>query len=570
MQKCLLVFVIVLFGVSNLAAQWSGDPKVNNPICLALRPQTRPKVVTDGAGGAIFTWKDYRKDAGGGTDTTEIYAQRINASGSVQWAVNGVSISTAISQASQIVSDDAGGAIISWIDFRSGNAIDFADVYAQRINASGIAQWPPNGVPICTNPLRQVNGPIVSDGAGGAIIMWMDDRNGFSSRDVYAQRINTSGVVQWPANGVAICTATNDQVVADGPGAISDGAGGAIITWSDFRNGTDNDIFAQRINASGVVQWTTDGVAICTATNNQGSAIIASDGAGGAIITWTDARSGADIYAQRINASGVVQWTTNGVAICTAPIFQTFSTITSDGVGGAIITWQDYRNGTDYDIYAQRVNASGVAQWATNGVAMCTATNIQLEPAIVGDGTDGAIITWRDYRSGTNYDIYVQYVNASGVAQWTANGLAMCTASNSQSYPAMVSDNVGGAIVAWKDLRNGDANADIYASHANQNGTLTAVQDAAGEKPTNIFLEQNYPNPFNSTSTIRFQIPSSGFVLLIVHDVMGKEVATLISEQMKAGTYTKQFDANNLTSGVYFYQLRVNNFTDTKKFILNK
>ena len=55
-----------------------------------------------------------------------------------------------------------------------------------------------------------------------------------------------------------------------------------------------------------------------------------------------------------------------------------------------------------------------------------------------------------------------------------------------------------------------------------------------------------------------------------MHDLLGKEVATLISEQMKAGNYTKQFDANNLTSGVYFYQLRVNNFTDTKKFILNK
>ncbi|MEO8167642.1 MAG: hypothetical protein ABI623_05295, partial [bacterium] len=168
MHKCLLVFVLVFLGASTLVAQWSGDPTVNNPICLALRPQVRPKVATDGAGGAIFTWKDSRNDFGGGSDTTEVYAQRINASGSVQWTVNGVSICTALSQVSQIVSDDAGGAIISWNDFRSGNVIDSADVYAQRINASGIAQWPVNGVPICTYPLRQVNGPIVSDGAGGA------------------------------------------------------------------------------------------------------------------------------------------------------------------------------------------------------------------------------------------------------------------------------------------------------------------------------------------------------------------------------------------------------------------
>jgi len=186
----------------------------------------------------------------------------------------------------------------------------------------------------------------------------------------------------------------------------------------DYRSGTGADIYAQRINASGVVQWTANGVAISTpADDDQRDPTIVSDGAGGAIITWHDSRSGAlnyDIYAQRINASGVVQWTVNGVAISTAPGNQVYPTITSDGAGGAINTWSDGRSGTNADIYAQRINASGVVQWTANGVAISTAARDQLYPTITSDGAGGAIITWYDYRSGTNYDIYAQQVSANG------------------------------------------------------------------------------------------------------------------------------------------------------------
>ena len=102
-------------------------------------------------------------------------------------------------------------------------------------------------------------------------------------------------------------------------------------------------------------------VALSTAAGDQQVPTIASDGAGGAIVTWYDYRSGsADIYAQRVIAAGVPQWTANGVALCTAAGVQQSPTIVSDGAGGAIVTWQDLRGGTTYDIYAQRVNAAGV------------------------------------------------------------------------------------------------------------------------------------------------------------------------------------------------------------------
>ncbi len=81
-------------------------------------------------------------------------------------------------------------------------------------------------------------------------------------------------------------------------------------------------------------------------------------------------------------------------------------------------------------------------------------------------------------------------------------------------------------------------------------------------------LSQNYPNPFNPSTTIKFAIPQNEFVTLKIYDILGKEVTTLINEEMIAGNYTKTWDANNLSSGVYFYKLTAGKFTETKKMML--
>ena len=83
-------------------------------------------------------------------------------------------------------------------------------------------------------------------------------------------------------------------------------------------------------------------------------------------------------------------------------------------------------------------------------------------------------------------------------------------------------------------------------------------------------LSQNYPNPFNPSTTIKFQIPRNGFVTLKVYDVLGNEVATLVSEEKPAGSYKVEFDGSNLASGIYIYRLTSGNYTASKKLILLK
>ncbi len=473
------IFFFILF--SNLVnAQWSTSSTVNNAICTAAEDQGDVQIISDGSGGSIITWSDLRDGV-----NFDIYSQRINAAGIVQWTTNGVAICNATNGQNfpSIVSDGAGGAIITWLDFRSGTN---NDIYAQRINASGAVQWTTNGVAICTATSSQYNATIVTDGANGAIISWFDGRTG--NDNIYASRINASGTVQWTANGVAICTATGAQ---DSPVLESDFLGGAIITWRDRRSGTNDDIYAQRINAAGTVQWTANGVVICALTTIQLNPKIVSNASNGAIITWTDWRNGStnkNIYSQRINSNGVVAWAANGVAICTATGDQINPQIVEDGSGGGIISWEDDRNGQyTTDVYAQRINASGVVQWSANGVVICNAAQDQTQPTIVKDGAGGVIITWRDFRSASGYDIYAQKMNASGTAQWTANGVVISSAQSQQKdLPKITGDGSGGAIITWRDPRTYSTTSfDIYAQRILFNGafsipSITSFSPASG------------------------------------------------------------------------------------------
>ncbi len=88
--------------------------------------------------------------------------------------------------------------------------------------------------------------------------------------------------------------------------------------------------------------------------------------------------------------------------------------------------------------------------------------------------------------------------------------------------------------------------------------------------PTEFSLSQNYPNPFNPSTKISFNLAETGFISLIVYDVLGNEVSTLVNEEKPAGEYEVEFSGNGLTSGVYFYQLRTGSFIQTKKMILMK
>jgi hypothetical protein len=473
----LTVLTPALLAARPARAAWPNDPLVNVPVCTAAGSQNDLSAIADGAGGVIAVWFDGR----GGVQ--DIYAHRVLTKSGIHpsWPENGLGICTfgGTQQAARAAPDGAGGAIIAWYDVRYGDY----DIYVQHALANGTADpaWPVNGRLLFTGSAGQFLPVVVSDGAGGAIIAWEDNRG--SSYDIYAHHMLASGAPDpaWPATGRAICTAANTQAPA---GIVSDGAGGAIITWADPRGAT-SDIYAHRVLSSGAVDpaWPADGRALCTAADAQTSPVIVSDGAGGAIVAWTDRRNGAnpDIYAQHVLASGAVDaaWPADGRALCTAANYQQLAAIVSDGAAGAIVAWTDNRGATGYDVYAQHVLSGGAvdAAWPVDGRALCTAIGNQSGVAIASDGAKGAIVAWMDARAGATTDIYAQRVLANGAVDpgWPADGRAVCTAAGIQSSSSIVADPAGGAIVSWLDYRAG-SDGDIYTQRVTREGYLGSCE----------------------------------------------------------------------------------------------
>ncbi len=558
-NRCLVVVLVVLVVASVAHAQWQSG---GLGVCTETGNQLSTASCPDGAGGMFVTWYDYRNGA-----AADIYAQRLNGAGVPQWTPGGVAVCVATDDQliPSIIPDGTGGAIIAWHDGRTDGVNTNADIYAQKLDADGVPQWTTDGVLICAATRNQLVPKLASDGAGGAIITWYDYRNNFSTPDVYAQRVNSTGVVEWLTDGVEIAVIQGSQI---GPRIVSDGAGGAVIVWLDFRSLTHYDVYAQRVISDGTPQWGANGTAISTSSGLKFNLEMVSDGAGGAIATWQDNRGvSADIYAQRVSFAGVAQWT-GDAAVCTEGSFQNYPSIATDGANGAVISWEDSRvSGTD--IYAQRIDATGAPQWTLNGVAVCAASGAQDRTSTASDGAGGAIVAWQDRRGG-EYDLYAQRVDASGAAQWTTDGIVVTTASGEQRAPTIFSDGAGGAFLAWQDARNADL--DIFAHRLNASGSIPTP---VGHTPTltEMTLSANFPNPFSDETTFDLNLPRDTDVDIRVYDVTGRLVRRMDLTRPGAGSRRMAFDGrddhgNFLPSGVYFYRVHAGNEAVTRKMVI--
>lgn len=560
--------LLLLLSPSAALADWPSNPLVNVPICTAAGQQTTSVLTSDGSGGAIIAWQDARL----GTANYDIYAQHVLAGGAVDsgWPVNGQALCTAVGNQTNpvLLSDGVGGALVAWQDRRSGTT---GDVYAHHLLATGLPDpaWPADGRAICTAPENQFGISMVSDDAGGAILVWRDFRDS-TMQGVYAQHLLANGQVDagWPANGRVLLTQPNTFIRPIRIPAVSDGHGGAVVTWENFQGVGTADIYAQGVRADGTLDpaWPAAGRAVCAASDTQLNPKAVSDGAGGAIISWDDLRDGAttDIYAQRVRANGSVDpvWPSDGRLICAAAGNQQVPSIAPDGNGGALISWVDFRPGLASDIYAQHVLASGIVDpgWPVDGRAVCSAAGNQNAPSVTSDGSGGMLLAWQDSRTGTP-DIYAHHVLSSGAIDpvWPADGRAVCTATGAQGGVLILADGSGGAIIAWDDQRSGGLNNDIYAQRVQANGQLGGTVVDVPREPTLAFtLDAVSPNPWRGgVLTLSYSLASSAAATVEVLDIAGRRVATQeLAYQGPGQSSTRVEVGKRLTPGIYLLRLR--------------
>jgi len=562
-----LIFLLVLHATDSYS-QWSTDPSVNTPIVVKEGIQGSSIIVSDNMGGAIVSWYSYDNTA------INVYVQRINRSGEIQWTDGGIMISggQVNTHIPHMTADGEGGAIVSWFEPRIYNK---NEDFAQRIKADGTLLWTPGGVSVglAENHFQHGSPAITSDSSGGAIIAWADWRGDFSDINLCAraQRIDSDGSLMWEPAGIALCKITENSI--GDPEITSDDNGGAIIVWDhwDGSLSTGNrNIYAQRITSGGTLAWAADSFTICSQLNDQRRPRICSDGNGGAIIIWQDYRNGSapQLFAQKINAAGEIQWTADGVPVVIySTISQDYYSIISDGAGGAYICIQ-FGNSA---VSIQHLNASGEMLWGDTGTSPNDLTESRY-PGIIADGKGGLFVAW----TGQNYDVYAQHMNSSAESLWTPRGVLISSANGNQLSPKLTCDDSGGAILVWDDCRSVDNVPDVYVQRVSVNGLLEQPEEEEGpdaiswEKEVADMLGQSYPNPCRENFTIDYHINCSGNVSLQVYDISGREVAVPVSAFLVPGDYSVSCTTENMPAGMYYYRLSSAGMIETRSLAVGK
>jgi hypothetical protein len=556
-------------------AAWLDDPAVNLPVCAEPGAQSQVECVEDGFGGLLVVWNDARPGSSG----VDLYAHHVLASGMLDpaWPVTGLLVCNSANDQTlgAVAPDGFGGLIVAWLDKRS--YLSSPDIYAHHVLSSGSVDpfWTANGVPVCVDPGYQYTPVIASDEAGGIYVAWGDLRSG--SNDIYAQHILPSGArpAFWPANGLAVCTATGEQYF---PSLALDGQGGVLLAWEDDRS-DGGDIYASHVLQNGSVDaaWPAQGLGICVQAGAQQSVKGIADGAGGLLLAWRDARgaTGQDIYAHRVLGTGSVSgsWPVNGRALCTAPGDQIGPRLASDGAGGALVAWTDSRSG-GRDVYGAHVTADGSLDPASgaNGAALCVATGDQSLTGFVSDGAGTGYACWQDARAGTtNFDVYAQRLLGSGLPDptWPANGRAACTAGGNQVSPRVVLDQQGGALLAWVDFRSGTT--DIYAQRVGRNSVLAA----GGTLPTDAgsWFAAPYPSPAFTRTAFVLTLPAPGRVRVAIFDPAGRRIRSIVDEVLPAGTRSVAWDlcdadGRRVEPGLYFATARYGDRVESGRIIV--
>lgn len=539
--------------------------------------QHKPSMCPDGTGGFFLMY----------TSANDLFAQRVNSAGSPMWGASGVTICNAPSAQfpGMVFPDGAGGAVFGWADSRAGTFS--VRLFAQRVNAAGAIQWTANGAPADLTPQQIGDYAFATDGAGGMFLSWD------LGTQLWIQKLDAAGNRVWGDEGLNVALGpswTHHSSLA------YDGVGGAIIHWWDARNSvTRDDLYAKRYGPTGTQLWSpSTGAPVVDEAGSQRWSHMVSDGAGGVIAAWLDFRPGVSshqIYAQRLDPSGAPVWTVNGVQLTVTPgLDHQFMPIamTGDGQGGAVMAWTDFRTSTSNpDIRTARIGPDGVSPWGNDGVIVCSDPGYQYAPALTSDGFGAAFVAWADFRSGSQSDIYASRVDATGAIgpdvptsvlvslistnvtadrirlEWHAPvsaGLAATLERSSgghdwQSVAELSVDGTGRMSYEDTDVIAGGRYG--YRLRLAQDGSWWTTPESWLDVPSLAFaLEGPRPVPSIGPAAIWFRLPDDKPATLELFDVRGRRVTGREVGVLGAGRHQVSFATDgSLAPGLYWVRL---------------
>jgi type IX secretion system substrate protein len=312
------------------------------------------------------------------------------------------------------------------------------------------AQW--SDTPITALPHTPAyttsNPTIVSDGSGGAFIVWK--RDGSPEAGLYAQHVSDTGEVLWNTQGVMVASSGTAASIFN---VVPDNQHGIIVSWHDV--GLTPDIHSQRIDGSGNMLWSQAGVIVCAAATQMVFPKAVADSEGGAFIVWQESINGSGVFAQYVSDLGIPNWALNGIAILDTPYIQKSAKVVGDGNGGMIVGWVDA--GLTVNYYAQRFSPLGTKLWGDGGkiVANSAYATSLLDLAITADLAGNSTIAYIDHPTNSAIDINIkaQKLDIDGNKLWDSAGMPICSASDIQSNIVMGANAQNYNFISWVDKR---------------------------------------------------------------------------------------------------------------------
>ncbi len=459
--------VAVVAGLAMSAmGQWSTDPANNLKVADLANDQVQPKIQPTPDGGCYIAWFDNRT---GGND---VYLQRLNAQGVEQWPHNGVllcdrSFSSTVDY--DMIVDSAGNALVAYNDNSGGSD----QISVSKVDPAGTIVWKTT---VTSDAVGHANPHICQLSKGSYIVGYS---NFASPQNWIAQKLDVNGAPQWAAPGITISEAGHYEALSD----IKPAGAGFVAMWvrgsGTSASTSSKGLYLQKYDATGVAQWNAGAPTIAFA-GNSGASIqngyfptMRADGAGGVVIGWYEISGSRNAYIQHVLADGSLKFA--------APVANTGVTAGRMRIGAGLAykttTGEYFLCSTDssspsqgnYGVIAQKFDSTGARLWTDAG-ATVLAPNAGGQPSLEQCQLNGSgcTVLFMDTRSPTTRIIDSAGLNGAGSVVW--HNLVNSDSGTDKSRLASALSTSGGAMLTYG--WGGTGGTDIAAANINADGSL--------------------------------------------------------------------------------------------------
>ena len=476
---------------------------------------------------------------------------KYNPSGMLQWSktINGPANGTDYIRA--VTTDHDGNVYITGVS--SGTGYDFLTI---KFNSDGDTIWAERYAGLDPSLFGYDEPWAIAVDKNENVFVTGESYDASTGSDWATIKYDSSGAMKWIERYDGILGGTDENSFD----LTLDHNDNIIVTGFSPGNMTSADFLTIKYNQDGDTLWSAryDG----TGSGYDYSTRVKVDSLDNIYITGrSDGISTQEDYATiKYDSNGVQQWVRryDGSEQDDEP-----KNLAVTNAGDVIVTGYSNNSSTGRDYLTIEYDTKGDSLWTSryNGTI---GNGYDEASSLTFDSDNNIYVTGYSEDNSMNSDFYTIAYNSTGNKMWDKVYIGPGTGENNAKAVSL--DKDGNIYVAGTST--GDTTGLDFAL-VKYSPVINGIKNEI-DIPRSFSLEQNYPNPFNPTTDIKYSIPDNEFVELKVYDILGRKVATIEDEEEKPGTYDVTWNAINVPSGVYFYQLEAGNFIQTKKMIVLK